>query len=449
MTPTALTEHYRRVLDAQTLPGADNAWLAERRRKAWAAFEQQGFPTQRREDWKYTRVQAVESTPFIAPDAPPIRRDELTAASIPDLDAYRMVFVNGQFDPDLSDVLPGNAVVINLASGLDCGLADACRVLEQHLGAVAPIDANGFVALNTAFLADGAYIHIPQGERIDKPIFLHYLSKPGEAPFMAHIRNLIHVGQGGEATVIELFNAVGDAKTAYLNKVVTEAVVAANAGLDHYLIQDEGQRANHIHWIEAKQAAHSRFASHAVAFGGLLHRADIHAHLEGEGADTRMNGLYRLEGRQHADFHTRIAHQVPHCTSDEFYKGVLDGRSRGVFNGQVYVAPHAQKTDSIQKNDNLLLSPHAEADTKPELEIYADDVKCAHGATVGQLRDESVFYFRSRGIDADAARALLVFAFANEVLQRMPLKAVREYLENRLINMTPGVDHAIIEELAK
>ena len=452
MNAVATIEHYRSALDAQALPGADNAWLNERRRKAWDVFEQLGFPggpAAKHEDWKYTRVKAVESTLFVAPEAPQITREELDAASIPNLDAYRLVFVNGQFDPDLSDQLPGNVVITHLAAGLDCRLAEVCEVLKTHLGEVADMDANGFVALNTASAADGAYIHAPRGEQVDKPILLHYLSKPGDAPFLANIRNLIHVEAGAEVTVIEHYNVIGDGKTGYLNNVVTEAVLADNAGLNHYLIQDEAKQANHVQWIEAKQAADSRFASHAIAIGGLVNRADIHAHLDGEGAHAAMNGLYRLEGRQHADFHTRIAHNVPHCTSNEFYKGVLDGRSRGVFNGKIYVAPHAQKTDSMQKNDNLLLSPHAEADTKPELEIYADDVKCAHGATVGQLRDESIFYFRSRGIDEHTARTLLVFAFADEVLRRMPLEAVRRYLERRLIAMMPDTGDAKLRELVE
>ena len=452
MNPTALTEHYRNTLDTQALPGAGNVWLSERRRKAWDTFERLGFPGgpgARHEDWKYTRIKAVESTLFAAPEAPPITREEWDATSIPNLDAYRLVFVNGQFDPDLSDPLPGNVVITHLAAGLDCRLAEVCEVLKSHLGEVAGIDANGFVALNTAAAADGAYIHVPRGEQVDKPILLHYLSKPGDAPFLANIRNLIHVEPGAEVTVIEHYNGIGDGKTGYLNNIVTEVVLADNAGLDHYLIQDEAGKANHVQWIEAKQGADSRFASHAVAFGALVSRADIHAHLDGEGAHVTMNGLYRLEGRRHADFHTRIAHNVPHCTSNEFYKGVLDGRSRGVFNGKVYVAPHAQKTDSMQKNDNLLLSQHAEADTKPELEIYADDVKCAHGATVGQLRDESIFYCRSRGIDENTARTLLVFAFADEVLRRMPLEAVRSYLEQRLIAMMPDTVDAGLDGLVE
>ncbi|MGB0713077.1 MAG: Fe-S cluster assembly protein SufD, partial [Gammaproteobacteria bacterium] len=426
-----------------------NAWLAERRQKAWAHFEANGFPTPRMEDWKYTRVRAVESTLFQAPEAPQISAGELAGLSIPNLDAYQLVFVNGQFDPDLSDALPGNVVITSLAASLDCELAEVCQVLKEHLGMVADCETNGFVALNTAFVSDGAYIHIPGGVQVDKPIVLHFVSKPDEAPFMAHIRNLIHVDANAEVTVIERYSALGENadSSGYLNNVVSEAVVGENAGLQHYLIEDEGAKASHVQWVEARQASHSRYASHAVTFKGLLNRTDIHAHLDGEGADVQMNGLYRLEGRQHADFHTRIAHNVPHCTSNEFYKGVLDGRSRGVFNGKVFVAPHAQKTDSVQKNDNLLLSAHAEADTKPELEIYADDVKCAHGATVGQLATESVFYFQSRGIDANTARTLLVFAFANEVLHRLPLEALRIHLEERLIAMMPDTDNAKLEEL--
>ncbi|MGB1110136.1 MAG: Fe-S cluster assembly protein SufD [Gammaproteobacteria bacterium] len=434
MSAMPVTEHYRGALDTSALPGASNEWLKARRQLAWDVFEREGFPSTRLEDWKYTRVKAVESTLFVAPEAPTISQGELDALAIPELDAYRMVFVNGQFDPDLSDAPPANVVMTNLAAGLDCKLAEACEVMKDHLGEIAKPERSGFVALNTALAADGAYIHVPRGETIDKPILLHFVSKGMGAPFMAQIRNLIHVDASAQVSVVELYTAI-DGEDDYLNNVVTEVSLADNAGLTHYKVDEEGAKSNHVHWIEAVQDTNSRFSSNAVAMGAVMSRTDIHTHLNGEGADVQMNGLYRLQGRQHADFHTRINHAVPHCTSHEFYKGVLDDRSHGVFNGKVVVAPHAQKTDSIQKNDNLLLSRHAEVDTKPELEIYADDVKCAHGATVGQLRDESLFYLRSRGIDPEAARSLLVFAFANEVIERFPLAPLRDKLEKELMQL--------------
>jgi Fe-S cluster assembly protein SufD len=428
------------------------SWLDERRKRGMELFEQLGFPTIRSEDWKYTRVKAVENALLRTASATcsGLDRDDVEPYLVPSLDAYRLVFVNGRFEPALStrpSALPDGATIASLAQVLEGSAAHA----ESHLGLYADPAANGFAALNTAFMADGGFVHVPRGVALDKPVQLLFLATEQQGdPVLIQPRNLIVADELARVDVIETYAALGNG--AYFTNAVTEAAVAANASVQHFRLQKEGQRAHHIATVEAKQARDSRFASHAVSFGALLARVDINARLTGEGAECVLNGLYRADGRQHVDFHTSIDHVVPHCSSREYYKGILDGRARGVFNGKVYVHPGAQRTDSAQKNDNLLLSRHAEIDTKPQLEIYADDVKCAHGATVGQLQAEAVFYLRSRGLDADAARNLLVFAFANEVLQQIPLDPLRLALEQELIGMMPearGIGAPNLRELVE
>jgi Fe-S cluster assembly protein SufD len=452
MNTLDVVEHYRTEFDhaLAQMSGSGLVWLDERRKRGLELFEQLRFPTTRMEDWKYTRVRAVEQT-LLRP-APEtclgLDEDDIAPFLIPGLDTYRLVFVNGQYEAALStkrSALPAGLTVASVARTLQ----DDPASLEPHMGLYADPAANGFAALNAAFMADGAFVHLPRGVAVDKPIQLLFLgTEQQDESLLYQPRNLIVAEAGSEATIVEHYAAIGQG--AYFTNVVTELVLAPNAGIRHYKVQRESLRAHHVATVEVKQARDSRFASYVASFGALLARTDLNSRLAGEGAECIMNGLYVVDGRQHVDFHTRIDHSEPHCTSNQFYKGVLDGRSRGVFNGKIYVHPGAQKTDSAQKNDNLLLSRHAEVDTKPQLEIYADDVKCAHGATVGQLHEDSIFYLRSRGLDEDAARNLLVFAFANELLQSLPLEPLRVYLEHELIVRLPratGEGATALEEL--
>jgi Fe-S cluster assembly protein SufD len=452
MSTLDVIEHYRTEFDhgLAQMPGTGLVWLDERRKRGLELFEQLRFPTTRMEDWKYTRVRAVEQT-LLRP-APAtclgLDEDDIAPFLIPGLDAYRLVFVNGQYQASLStkrNGLPSGVTVASLAKALRDGPAR----LEPHLGLYADPAADGFAALNAAFMADGAFVHLPRGVVVNKPIHLLFLAtEQKDETLLYQPRNLIVAEAGSEATIVEHYMAIGHG--AYFTNAVTELALASNVGIRHYKVQQESTRAHHVATIEVKQGRDSRFASHVASFGALLARTDINSRLAGEGADCVMNGLYVVDGRQHVDFHTRIDHTDPHCTSRQFYKGVLDERSRGVFNGKIYVHPGAQKTDSAQKNDNLLLSRHAEVDTKPQLEIYADDVKCAHGATVGRLHEDSIFYLRSRGLDEDAARNLLVFAFANELLQSMPLESLRVHLERELIARLPrttGEGAAALDEM--
>lgn len=427
-------EHYASTFEsvAPRLPGAGIGWLKKLRRDALEIFTDVGFPTPRNEDWKYTRVNSIEKRAFVlgqtlAPISCPQPYHSL------DLDGQRLVFVNGVFDLSASEtnVCPG----VTLKT-----LSDAVRQnpddLEPHLSRYASVAASGFSALNTALLGEGAYVHLSPGTRLEKPIVLQFISEPGSEEMCVHPRILIVAGENSQASIVEHY--CGTDEAIYFNNVVTEISLRPGACLEHYKLQSEGRKSFHVATLQVAQERGSKFISHSVSLGGQLVRNDINSVLNDEGAVCELNGLYMANGRQHVDYHTRIDHSKPAGTSREHYKGVLDGRGRGVFNGRVYVHPDAQKTDAEQYNNNLLLSRDAEIDTKPQLEIYADDVKCAHGATVGQLDEDMIFYLRARGIPENAARGLLTYGFASDVLQRMSLAGVREALDQRLVDWLPN-----------
>ena len=415
---------------AEQLPGHAVPWVREIRERALSRFSEIGFPTIQDEEWKYTNVSPIERHGFTpAPKGVNgVSAAQIEGLTFKDLLAHRLVFINGYYHPELSCIgaLPAGVVVGSLAASL----ANQPDALQPHLGRHTPDAMHGFAALNTAFLIDGAYIHLAQGVAVDQPIHLIFLSTEKSASRMAQPRNLVVAGEGSQATVIEHYIALGE--TRYFTNALTEVVTARNAVLEHYRVQQEGAKAYHIGGLHVHMERDSRFTSHAIDLGGLLVRNDVRSILAAEGAECTLNGLYVVGGRQHVDNHTYVDHAKPHGTSREYYKGVLDGRARAVFNGRVVVQPDAQHTDAQQINKNLLLSEDAEVDTKPQLEIYADDVKCSHGATVGQLDPEALFYLRSRAIDEAAARDLLTYAFANDVLNRIRLAPIRLQLEQRL-----------------
>ncbi len=298
--------------------------------------------------------------------------------------------------------------------------------VQSHLGHYAAMDINPFVAINTMLMSDGLFVHLPPGMIVETPIHVLYLSTADGGT--SQLRNLVVAERGAEVTIIEHY--ASSAGGAYWTNTVTEIDLCENAGVEHYKLEEEGDKAFHIATVEIHQHRDSRFTSHNVALGGRFVRNDINTRLDGENAQCALNGLYVIKGRQHVDNHTRIEHVMPRTVSRELYKGVLDGWSRGVFNGKVIVHKYAQLSDSEQANHNLLLSPNAEADPKPQLEIFADDVKCAHGVTVGQLDAEALYYLRSRGVPKSEARSLLTFAFANDVITRMRIEPMRAHLEN-------------------
>ncbi|MEK7341221.1 MAG: Fe-S cluster assembly protein SufD, partial [Candidatus Binatota bacterium] len=290
---------------------------------------------------------------------------------------------------------------------------------------------HAFVALNTALMRDGAFVYVPAGEMVKEPIQLLFISVAGKEATVSHPRNLIVIGRGGQATVVESYCGVEE--EIYFTNAVTEIVVGENGVGEHYKVQREGGKAFHIATLQARLERNSNFSSHSISLGGALVRNEVNAVLDGEGGECTLNGLYMVSGGQHVDNHTRIDHVKAHCNSRELYKGVLDGKSRGVFSGKIYVHEGAEKTDAKQTNNNLLLSQEALIDTKPQLEIYNNDVKCAHGSTIGQLDQDAIFYLRSRGISREDARNLLTYAFASDVISRIRIDPMRAQMDELLL----------------
>jgi Fe-S cluster assembly protein SufD len=394
-------------------------------------FAERGYPSPREEAWKYTNVAPLLRQPF-APAVSAGGQAEVTRAQIASclfgvMDMPLAVFVDGRFSATLSNLaaLPRDVEVRSLRDVLDHD-----GEMMKDLLATQPLqEPHGFIELNTVFMSDGAYIRFAPGAAPEHPVHLLFVTG-GAAETATYLRNVVVAGRGSRGAVIEHYVSLRDAQI--LCNVATRCVLERDAALEHYKLNEEGDGAHHFAGIHVEQAEGSRYASHSIAAGGRLIRNDLSCVLGGEGGECMLNGLYLGRGRQHIDNHTSIEHRVPRCTSRELYKGVLDGQSRGVFSGHVVVRQDAQKTDAQQTNHNLLLSDDAEADTRPQLEIYADDVKCSHGSTVGQLNDEVLFYLRARGIGEPLARRLLVAAFAQDVVERMTSAPVRQWAERLL-----------------
>ncbi|EEG09552.1 Fe-S cluster assembly protein SufD [Pseudogulbenkiania ferrooxidans] len=416
---------------ATTLPGSELPWLRRGREAGLAFFAEAGFPTLRQEDWKYTSVAAIEKSRFMPP--PPTANGVAPGL----IDAWglagtqRLVFVNGRYQPRWSNIdpLPGGVTLASLAEVLE---RDPQR-LEGVLGVLPAGYPSGFAALNQAFFSDGVYLDLAAGVALETPVHLLFVTT--EAGLALHTRNVVRAEAGSRACLIEHHVALGDG--AYLSNTATDLVVGQDAEVEHLKLQQESLKAFHVAALDVDQQQGSRFVSRSFALGGGLARVDIRVGLNAEHAACTLDGLYMTDGRQHSDHHTRIDHARPYGTSREFYKGVLAGASRAVFNGRVIVQADAQHSDAYQANRNLLLSDNAEIDTKPQLEIYADDVKCSHGATVGQLDPEQVFYLRSRGVGEVDSRTLLTFAFAAEMIGRVDMAPLRARLEKLLLGRLP------------
>jgi Fe-S cluster assembly protein SufD len=404
------------------------SWLLPLRKAGMARFAEVGFPTVHDEDWRFTNLAPLARLPF-----KPMSESADEAAAKAVLNKYvfahlpgsRLVFVNGHFQAALSALgkLPDGVKVASLAAALTTDSAS----IERQLGRSALTDDNSFAALNQAFFLDGGYVHIPAHQTVDEPIQLIFISTAKHNGDAIQPRNLIIAEAGSKATVIESYLAADEA--AYFTNAVTEIVAGDDAVLEHVKFQDESPDAFHLATIAGNLGRSSNVNVHSFALGAKLSRNNIRAKLAGEGLECILNGLYLTRGEQLADHHMIVEHAQPHCASHEYFNGILDDKSRGVFHGRIYVHPAAQKTDAKQTNKNLLLSDDATADTKPQLEIYADDVKCTHGATIGQLNDESIFYLRSRGLGKDTARRMLIHAFAGEIIARVKNDAVREELD--------------------
>lgn len=414
------------LTDLEPILSTGPAWLAKIRRGAYERFAALGFPTTRDEEWKYTNVSPIARTAFerIVPSLSSVDR-----GIIPELgSAARLVFLNGRFSPELSasgKELPG--VTVRSLAAL---LGDGNPIVESHLARYAAFERHAFVALNTALAEDGAVVEIERNAAPEQPVHLVFLTWTDGPPAVSHPRNLILAARNSQATVIE--HHIGVAGAVYLTNPVTEIVLENGASLDHFRLQEDSEQAYHIATVQAIQGRDSLLRSHNVALGAALSRNDIHSVLDAEGAECVLNGLFLVDGERHADIHTLLDHARPNCTSHELYKGILDGRGTGVFNGKIIVRKDAQKTNAIQSNRNLLLSSGAVINTKPQLEIFADDVRCTHGATVGQLDKEALFYLQSRGIPAGEGREMLTLAFAGEVLDEMRWEPVRQRLAAQL-----------------
>lgn len=410
--------------------GAAQPWLRELRRQALGQFQSMGFPGPKNEDWKYTRVRALAETAFTPVVSSPVAvsLDECQGYFLPDMPCFRLVFVDGRFVPGLSEIeeLPPGVVVGSLADGLK----QEGEGLRSVFAGYADHHNQPFTALNTAFMADGAYLYLPAKAVLTKPVHLLFITTGRSDAVVTHPRNLMILEPESELTVIEHYAGLNDG--VYFTNAVTEVVMGWGAKVEHIKLQEEAAKSFHIATVQVQQEQDAQFLSRNLALGGRLVRNDINSVLGGEGAGCVLEGLYALNGERHVDNHTRIDHKQPHTTSEEYYKGILGGKSRAVFNGKVIVHPHAQKVDARQANRNLLLSEGAEVDTKPELEIYADDVKCAHGATIGQLDKDQVFYLRSRGMEEKDARQLLTHAFAEEIVKHIELLPVRNRVEHQL-----------------
>ena len=417
-----MTQRFQQQFDDFVRDGAKHAPEAvnARRRAAIERFIALGFPTTKNEDWHFTSVAPIAEREFtfVAARTGDVSRSDLEPFGFGGDEWHTVVCVNGRFAPELSSFarLDPDVRVLSLADTWSSAPDLAARVgsilsdAEQH----------AFTQLNTAFMPDGVVLHVPKNVTVRRPIHLLFVTDTHAAKTVMHPRNLIVIDRDAKATVVESYVSLGDA--AYFTNAVTELSVGDGATLEHCKIQREGRRAFHVGTTEAKQGRESHYISFSFATGGSLSRTNIYTKLDGDGCGSTLN-------EQHCDHQTRIEHAAPNCFSREVYKGVLDGRSHGVFNGKVYVHPIAQKTDGKQTNNTLLLSRDAQVDTKPQLEIFADDVKCTHGATVGKLDDMAWFYMKSRGLEAETARRLLIYAFAADVLEKIEQADVREALE--------------------
>ena len=415
---------------APILCGQSLLWLEEQRLKALSQFSEQGFPSSHEEEWRYTNVSAIEKKKF----SPTINKTK----NLVDIEwlklyqlqeAWSVVLVDGHFSAELSslDDLPVDVLVMGMADALQ----KLPETLESYINQSVNIDENSFIAFNTAWFTDGLFVSVNAKRILEKPIQVLHVATQQDV--LTATRTVIILDKMAEASIIETYVGYDNA---YLSSTVTEVFVGQNAHLTLYKMQCESEKAYHFGGIYVKQDRDAHFTHHNFAFGALLARSDIHTDLD-HASECELNGLYLGVKRQHIDSHTRMNHIKPHGISRELYKGVLDERARGVFQGRVIVAKDAQQTDSQMNNRNLLLSDDAEADSKPQLEIYADDVKCGHGVTVGQLDEKSIFYLQSRCIDEEVARNILTFAFANEMVDRIKIKVLHEMILEQVLIRFP------------
>lgn len=408
--------------------------LSERREEAIRKFQAAGFPTHKNEEFKYTSLRPIEETLFEPAYGATVTRQEWRKTLLGKMDGPVLMFVNGQYAPELSDVqgLPDGALFMPLNTALEVDQDLVMRYLGQIAtlgGKLGSTNDTRFVSLNDAHIGEGAFLYLPKGAVCEAPVQIIFASKADHKPFAAFPRVLIVAEERSEARIVELYQGL---EGTYFNCAVSELWLGEDAKIEHNRVQLETETGFNIGTVQATQERASVFTSNNVQYGAAIGRVDINAFVNGEGCETWLNGVYLGQGDQLLDSHTRIDHAKPNCNSFEVYKGILDDKAKGVFNGKIFVYDDAQKTDAKQTNQAILLSREATVDTKPQLEIFADDVKCTHGATVGQLSDEMLFYLRSRGIPRAESRAMLVYAFAAEALEKIGVEKVKLLLEENL-----------------
>lgn len=414
--------------------GDSPGWLRSIRDLAITRFDHLGLPTNKHEQWRFTNANRIADTTFKLADTMDlnVRDRDVAKFAIPQLVGPRLVFVNGRFHPKLSSIgeLRGNADIMDLPTAIRKNHSH----VEPHLARYANFQDEAFTALNTAFLSDGAFIYVPRGDVVNEPIHLLFIAVPGDEQLAMHPRNLIVTEADTHATIIEDYVSLVESDDGNFTNAVTEIVVGENARVNHYLLERENDHAFNVSTLRVQQQENSNFESHSALLGASLVRNNIHPLLNGSGCELMLNGLYVANGRQHVDNYMRVEHAKPRCNSRQFYTGVLDDHAKAVFTGRIVVAKDAQKTDAKQSNMNLLLSEDAQINTQPQLEIYADDVKCTHGSTIGQIDEDAVYYLRSRGIGELQAEKMLVHAFASQCLDRMENKPVCDLIQANLNN---------------
>lgn len=411
----------------------ESSWLQMLRRRSLERFESAGFPTVDQEEWKYTNVAPIakaELNPIVTANELDITRESLASFAYEEARGSRLVFVNGIFREKLSDTssLPGGVTAVSLDE-----LANDDGLVRDVFAREAESAASGFIALNAALFTGGLLLTIPRDTSIAIPIHLLFIAEGhgAETPTISP-RVIVDAGENCEATIIESF--VGATESAYLTNSVVDFDLKSGARVRHYRVQGESNSGFHIGTTRAELGAQASYEITSINLGAALSRHDVKVTMDHEGAACAVDGLYMIEGAQHHDTHSLIDHRQPHCTSRQLYKGILDGKSRAVFNGKVFVRHGAQQTDAQQTNKNLLLSSEAQVDTKPQLEIYADDVKCTHGAAIGQLEDEELFYLESRGINPALAKNMLTYGFAEEVIEKIKIDSIKRELDEAVLN---------------
>lgn len=395
------------------------------RQQALERFETLGFPTPRNEEWKYSNVRNLTSHTYNFSGNHAVTSHTIDEISIPNLTGNRLYFVNGKYEAGLSRIISpaGQISILSLREALE----QQPELVDTYFNQLTNTKEEAFTALNTAFAGDGVFIHVPKGKVVEEPVVLYFINDARSENIGAQPRNLFIIGENAQVTLTETFLTLGEAQT--LTNIVTEIYVAEHAHVQYYKVQNDSDNAYHVGTTQVRMSDNSHFYAATVSLNGGFIRNNLNIAIDGEHCDAHMYGLYFPDGKQHIDNHTVADHRKPNSESNELYKGVLRGKSTGVFNGKIFVQEDAQKTNAFQSCKNVVLSPEATMNTKPQLEIFADDVKCSHGTTTGQLDDEALFYLRSRGISKDEAMNLLMFAFCEDVIIQIKIEPIREYLE--------------------